>query len=232
MRKKMLSGNPLKSVSLLKIPKKISFKRNPRKRTSFTGKPRKLFPSKEKSKKSTPTKRIRRKLFLKTGKSKKRVFIFLQDLENKICWWENHATSLFWKFSWNSVSWWKIPWKLFWFKKFHGNQFRWIPNDQIDFVNEGSGGLFYRNRLHENCLHQRWNKNQYHITDGIDRWTDFIQMQCKETGFFERKSTNFIHRQPSEVFVNNQKALKIDIIWKEPNSQSSLEKRSRKNICW
>ena len=83
MRKKMLSGNPLKSVSLLKIPKKISFKRNPRKRTSFTGKPRKLFPSKEKSKKSTPTKRIRRKLFLKTGKSKKRVFIFCKTLRTK-----------------------------------------------------------------------------------------------------------------------------------------------------
>ena len=67
---------------------------------------------------------------------KKRVFNFLQDLENKICWWENHATSLCWKFSLKSVSWWKIPWKLFWFKKFHGNEFRWFQKDLIEFVNE------------------------------------------------------------------------------------------------
>ena len=156
----------------------------------------------------------------------------MQDLENKICWWENHATSLFWKFAWKSVSWWKIPRKLFWFKKFQENQFRWFQNDQIEFVNEVSRSLLYLKRLHENCLHHWWNKNQYHITDGIDRWTDFKRMQCKETGFFERKSTNFIDRQPSEVFVNNQKALKIDSIWKEPNSQSYLEKRSWKNLCW
>ena len=95
--------------------------------------------------------------FEKLEHRKKRVFNFLQDLENKICWSENHATSLFWKFSWKSVSWWKIPWKLFWFKKFHGNHFRWFQNDQIEFVNEGSGGLFYRNGLHENCLQQWWN---------------------------------------------------------------------------
>ena len=95
-----------------------------------------------------------------------------------------------------------------------------------------SGSLFCRNRLHENCLHQWWNKNQYHFTDMNARWTDFIQMQCKETGFFEMKSTNFIHRQPSEIFVNDQTVLKIDIIWKEPNSQSYLEKRSWKNLCW
>ena len=120
----------------------------------------------------------------------------------------------------------------FWFKKFHGNQFRRFQNDQIEFVNEVSRSLLYRNRLHGNCLHQRWNKNQYHFTDGNARWTDFIQMQCKETGFFEMKSTNFIHRQPSEIFVNDQTVLKIDIIWKEPNSQFFLEKRSWKNLCW
>ena len=176
---------------------------------------------------------FRKKLFLETGKSKKKDFlIFCKTLRTKICWSENHATSLFWKFSWKSVSWWKIPWKIFWFKKFHGNQFRWFQNDHIEFVNEGSGGLFYQNRLHENCLHQWWNKNQYHFTDGNARWTDFIQMQCNETGFIETKSTNFIHRQPSEVFVNDQKTLKIDIIWKEPNSQSTLEKRLWKNLCW
>ena len=119
-----------------KSQKLFSFKRNPPKRTSFTEKPRKLISPKEKSKKSTLTTRIQKKLFSRLENRKKRVFIFLQDLENKICWWENHATSLFWKFSWKSVSWWKIPWKLFWFKKFHGNQFRWFQKDQIEFVNE------------------------------------------------------------------------------------------------
>ena len=118
-------------------PQKIFlFKRNPPKRTSFTEKPQKLISPKEKSKKSTPTTRIQRKLFSRLENRKKRVFIFLQNLENKICWWENHATSLFWKFAWNSVSWWKIPWKLFWFKKFYGNQFRWFQKDQIEFANE------------------------------------------------------------------------------------------------
>ena len=58
-----------------KSQKIFSFKGNPRKRTSFTEKPRKLIPSKEKSKKSTPTTRIQRKLFLKTGKSKKKEFL-------------------------------------------------------------------------------------------------------------------------------------------------------------
>ena len=227
----MLSGNPLKSVSLLKIPKNIFIQEKSTKENFVHRKSRKLISSKENSKKSTPTARIQRKLFLKTGKSKRRVF--LQDLENRICWSENHATSFFWKFSWKSVSWWKIPGNCFFlFKKFHGKKFRWYQNDQIEFVNEGSGGLFYRNRLHENCLHQWWNKNQYHFTVGNARWTVFIQMQCKETGFFERKSTNFIHMQPSEVFVNDQIALKIDIIWKEPNLQSTLEKRSWKNLCW
>ena len=69
-----------------KSQKIFSFKRNPRKRTSFTEKPRKLIPSKEKLKKSTPTTRIQRKLFLKTGKSKKKEFlIFLRPWEqNKL----------------------------------------------------------------------------------------------------------------------------------------------------
>ena len=63
---------------------------------------------------------------------------------------------------------------------------------------------------------------------------DPISYKCnaRKLVFFEKKSTSFIHRQPSEVFVNDQKALKIDIIWKEPNSQSTLEKRSWKNLCW
>ena len=98
----------------------FSFKRNPPKR-----KVKKINSNNENSEKT----------LFKNGNSKKRVFIFLQELENKICWWENHATSLFWKFSGKSVSWWKIPWKLFWFKKFHGNQFRWFQKDQIEFFN-------------------------------------------------------------------------------------------------
>ena len=140
--------------------KKISFKRNPKKRTSFTEKARKLISSKEKSKKSFPTTSIQEKLFLITGTSKRKEFlIFCKTLRTKYV--EGNATSLFWKLSWKSVLWWKTPWKLFWLKKFHGNQFRWFQNDQFEFANEGSGGLFYRNRLHENCLHQGWNKNQY-----------------------------------------------------------------------
>ena len=77
-------GNSMKKKCYLEIhwiqfhywksQKTFSFKRNPPKRTSFTGKSRKLISPKEKSKKSTPTARIQRKLFLKTGKSKRRVF--------------------------------------------------------------------------------------------------------------------------------------------------------------
>ena len=74
-------------------------------------------------------------LFKNWNIEKKDFLIFCKTLRTKICWSENHATSLFWKFSWKSVSWWKIPWKLFWFKKFHGNQFRWFQKDQIEFFN-------------------------------------------------------------------------------------------------
>ena len=215
-----------------KSQKIFSFKRNPPKWTSFTRKSRKLISPKEKSKKSTPTARIQRKLFLKTGKSKRRVFFARPWEQNmligKSC--NKFLLKILLKISFMEKN--SVEIVFFWFKKFHGNQFRRFQNDQIEFVNEGSGGLFYRNRLHENCLHQWWNKNQYHFTVGNARWTVFIQVQCKETGFFERKSTNFIHMQPSEVFVNDQKALKIDIIRKEPNSQSTLEKRSWKNLCW
>ena len=53
-------------------------------------------------------------------------------------------------------------------------------------------------------------------------------MQCKKNGSFERKSTKLIHKQPSEIFVNDQNMMKIDMIWKEPIPQSSLEKLSWK----
>ena len=228
----MSSGNPLKSVSLLKIPKNIfiqekSTKENfvHRKITEidfFQGKVKKINSNSENSEKT----------LLKNWKIEKKSFfcktLRTEYVDRKIMpqnSFENSPENQFHGKTFRGNC-------FFWFKKFHGNQFRWFQNDQIEFVNEGSGSMFYRNTLHENCLHQWWNKNQYNLTDGNARWPHLIQMQCKETGFFERKSTNFIHMQPSEDFVNNQEALKIDIIWKEPNSQSTLEKRSWKNLCW
>ena len=53
-------------------------------------------------------------------------------------------------------------------------------------------------------------------------------MQCIGNGSFEKKPIKLIHRQPSEIFVNDQKVMKIDLIWKEPIPQSSLEKLSWK----
>ena len=132
-----MKGSPGETISYkCNAWKLVSLKVDPGELIWLMEKSWKLISRKEKSKKSTPTARIQKKSFKDWKIQKKWVFIFLQDLENKICWWENHATSLFWKFSWKSISWWKIPWKLFWFKKFHGNQSRWFQKDQIEFVNE------------------------------------------------------------------------------------------------
>ena len=230
--KKMLSGNPLNSVSLLKIPRKIFIQEKSTKVNFVHTKITEIDFSQGKVKIINSNCENSEKTLFKNWKIEKKSFfcktLRTEYVDRKIMQqvsFENSPENQFHgeKFRGNYF---------FWFKKFHGNQFRRFQNDQIEFVNEGSGGLFYRNRLHENCLHQWWNKNQYHFTVGNARWTVFIQVQCKETGFFERKSTNFIHMQPSEVFVNDQKALKIDIIRKEPNSQSTLEKRSWKNLCW
>ena len=136
MRKKMLIGIRLKSVSLLRIPKIFFIQEKSTKENFVHRKTTETDFSEGKVKKINSNNENSEKTLFKNGKSKKRVFIFLQDLENKIYWWEKHATSLFRNISWKSVSWWKIPWKLFWFKKFHGNQFRWFQKDQIEFVNE------------------------------------------------------------------------------------------------
>ena len=117
-------------------PQKIFlFKRNPPKRTSFTEKPQKLISPKENSKKSTPTTRIQRKLFSRLENRKKEFSFFCKILRTKyvdgkimqqVC-FENSPGNQFHG---------KNPWKLFWFKKFHGNQFRWFQKDQIEFANE------------------------------------------------------------------------------------------------
>ena len=79
-----------------------------------------------------------------------------------------------------------------------------------------SGSLFCRNRLHENCLHKWWNKNQYHFTDGNARWTDFIQMQCKKTGFLEENP-------PISSIGNPRKFLSTTkMCWKSISSEKNL----------
>ena len=181
MRKKMLFGNPLKSVSLMKI--------------------KNFFHSRE---------------------------IHQRALRSQ----KNHG-SWFLSRKIQKSSWPKSPWNLFWFRKVHGNQFRWFQKDLIEFVNEKfpevcSAGI---DSMKFAFIYGETRPNTISLTETPD---EPISYNCNASKlvFFQRNSTNFIHRQPSENFFNDQNVLKINIIWKKTNSQSSLEKRSWKNLCW
>ena len=155
--------------------------------------------------------------------------------ELKICEMEFLRKSLCIWFLWKSVSLIKILWVSFRLEKNQWNaieliwsQWKWISSKEV------FGNLFLRSRIDENCLHQWWKKNQNIFNEGISRWNDFIQVQCVETCFLESKSrrvdmidvktmetnfvyrktrpTNFIHKWPIEIFVNDREAKKIVII--------------------
>ena len=83
MRKKMLFGNPLKSVSLLKTPKNFFIQEKSTKENFVHRKTTETDFSEGKVKKINSNNENSEKTLFKTGKSKKRVLIFLQNLEKK-----------------------------------------------------------------------------------------------------------------------------------------------------
>ena len=136
------------------------------------------------------------KILFNNCENKKSLFHWLEVLEKKICWWEIHGRK--WKVCVKHFFGYRFPWLNFSAHPFDRTKNPWkliesIWNQSNSILSiENSGSWFQKSRIHGNCLHYWWNKNQSHFTDGNAREPILSKSNAKKMVSLKENPWNWI----------------------------------------